>query len=376
MKPTTLFFSLLSALGVSALSALPSFSQTTTIPVTGLVSVSVFASGGTAITYQSVLSSLGTISVSNAQLTSFAPIQVAGLNLSVGDVIGMTGTSTGNINFNAGGSANFSNAPTSLTVIPTRVSGVIPYFGPVNPDQNFDATFNGSVVIPNSSITGGSSGSGGSVPPTVTGVSLNAIPIISGSFSTTEPGEYFNATALTSLGTIIFSSVTGGEVTIPAIGFTSIGISNTSRLPAAGDVFNISDAIASGAIARQPFTKRLPAAGDVFNISDAIASGTIARQPFTNSPLSVTGVIQPLSQPDPNVYLLTVSITGGTIGLPSSLITSLSGGSSNSPISQLIAINDETAKKILNAQPVLEGSRNFLPPSSLANSRIHPGLGR
>jgi len=209
MKPTTLLFSLLSAIGVSAISALPSFAQTTSIPFTGAVSVSVFASGGYAVTYLSVLSSLGTISVTDGQITGVSPVTVAGPNISVGDVVAVTGTSTGSIGFFAGGNANFFNVPTNLTLTAKTVSGVIPYIGPVNTNQNFSADFSGFVVIPNSSIT---------------------------------------------------------------------------------------------------------------------------------------------------------SAIGGT------------ASSANSPISRLISVNEESARRIFNAQPVLESGNNFLPPSRLSSSRIHPDL--
>ena len=130
-----------------------------------------------------------------------------------------------------------------------------------------------------------------------------SVPITGGSFSatnTTGVGTTYNsATALTSLGIINFSSVTQGALTIPAIGFTSIGVSNPSRLPVVGDTVNA---------------------------VNTISSGTISNQSFTNAPLNATGLVQTFSQPAVNVYVLTASISSGTIVLPSSLVSTLSGG--------------------------------------------------
>ena len=89
-----------------------------------------------------------------------------------------------------------------------------------------------------------------------------SVPIIGGSFSgtnTTGVGTTFNnAFALTPLGTVIFTSITGGALTVPATGFTSVGVSNPSRLPVALDVVNINNAISSGTISNQSFSGAPP----------------------------------------------------------------------------------------------------------------------
>lgn len=153
MKPTTVLVSVLSILGASTISAIPSFAQTTSIPFTGTVSLTVFTMGGTAINYTSVLSSVGTIQVANGSLTAITTSLAPLAPIVVGTTADLTGTTTGSVTFNSGGSANFSNAPTQLTLTVTSVSGFIPYLGPVNPDQSLTGNFTGSVAIPTSSIT-------------------------------------------------------------------------------------------------------------------------------------------------------------------------------------------------------------------------------
>lgn len=150
MKPTTLFFSLLSAISVSTLT-LPSLAQTTSIPVSGGFSVVVFATGGINFSYGTVLSSLGPISnISVGQIIG-APLQATGPNVSVGDTLSFAGTSSGDI-ISAGGIASFSDAPTNLIATVTFVSGTIPYSNPPTQNENFEGTFTGSVLIPSSII--------------------------------------------------------------------------------------------------------------------------------------------------------------------------------------------------------------------------------
>ena len=354
MKSFSTLFVLLSAVSAATITALPSFAQTTPIPVTGgsLSITNNLVTGVTSLNSgASMLTSFGPISVSsgtinNANSQAGAVVQNGVLTVSpsredrVGDSFSASGTGSGSLSGNTLNNFNYAITGNISSVVFTPNA---PNVQPLSSQVTF-ALNGGSVSLPTSLVTSLSGG---------TGVSLSTIPLIGGNFSatnTTGVGTIYNsATALTSLGTIVFSSVTGGELTIPAIGFTSIGVSNPSRLPVAGDVVNV---------------------------RDTIASGTIANQSFTGAPLSARGLVQTLSQPASNVYVLTGSITGGSIQLPNSLITSLSGGSFNSPISRLIAVNDESARRIFNAQPVLESGNNFLPPSSLSSSRIHPGLGR
>lgn len=152
-----------------------------------------------------------------------------------------------------------------------------------------------------------------------------------------------SASLLTSFGTI---TLTGGSgaLTIPAINYNS---SNPLNSPT-----------------------RAPAVGDVVNY-DGSTSGIISGQSFTSATTNATGTVTSFSlSPATGTATGTAIVTSGTIALPSSLVSSLP----TSPISSIIASNDETARKIFNNQPVLESGNNFLPPSSLAGSRIHPDL--
>lgn len=173
-------------------------------------------------------------------------------------------------------------------------------------------------------------------PVPITGGNLSASAnLITGILS------YNSASLLTSFGTITLTDGSGA-LTIPAINYNS------------STPFN-------------PPT-RLPAAGDVVNYS-GLTSGIISGQSFVNATTNATGTVTDFSL-SPTTATATASVTSGTINLPSSLVSSLP----TSPISSIIASNDETARKIFNNQPVLESGKNFLPPSSLAGSRIHPDL--
>lgn len=222
-------------------------------------------------------------------------------------------------------------------------------------------------------------------------VNLSAIPSFSqttpvslsgGSFSATNSSttgvtSFNGGTALTSLGTIVFSNVTGGALTIPTIGFNS-----TSPTP----------------------PSRLPIAGDSVNVVNGISSGTLSGQSFTNALLNSTGAVQTFSQSGAN-NTITGSITSGTIQLPSPLVSSLSGtgttgttrttgasgtgtagsifgnsntsgifGSTVGSSSAVTASQTQIVRNIFGLQPVADVEQYFLPPSGLAGSRIHPDL--
>ena len=166
--------------------------------------------------------------------------------------------------------------------------------------------------------------------------------------------SYNSASLLTSFGTITLTGGSG-ELTIPAINYSST-LFNPPTSPT-----------------------RLPAAGDVVNYS-GLTSGIISGQSFTNATTNATGTVTDFSL-SPTTATATASVTSGTIALPSSLVSSLSsttggttGITNNSPISSIIPLNDVDASNLFNSQPVLESGNNFLPPSSLAGSRIHPDL--
>lgn len=177
-------------------------------------------------------------------------------------------------------------------------------------------------------------------PVPITGGNLSASANLTGMLSINS------ASLLTSFGTI---TLTGGSgaLTIPAINYNSSTPFNPPTSPT-----------------------RLPAAGDVVNYS-GLTSGIISGQSFTSATTNATGTVTSFSlSPVTGTATGTAIVTSGTIALPSSLVSSLP----TSPISSIIASNDETARKIFNNQPVLESGNNFLPPSSLAGSRIHPDL--
>jgi len=167
--------------------------------------------------------------------------------------------------------------------------------------------------------------------------------------------SYNSASLLTSFGTITLTGGSG-ELTIPAINYNSSTPFNPPTSPT-----------------------RLPAAGDVVNYS-GLTSGIISGQSFTSATTNATGTVTDFSL-SPTTATATASVTSGTIALPSSLVSSLSsttggttGITNNSPISSIIPLNDVDASNLFNSQPVLESGNNFLPPSSLAGSRIHPDL--
>lgn len=164
--------------------------------------------------------------------------------------------------------------------------------------------------------------------------------------------SYDSASLLTSFGTITLTAGSGA-LTIPAINYDS------------STPFN-------------PPT-RLPAVGDDVNYS-GLTNGIISGQSFVNAPTNGTGTVTSFSL-SLTTATATASVTSGTIALPSSLVSSLSsttggttGITNNSPISSIIPLNDVDASNLFNSQPVLESGKNFLPPSSLAGSRIHPDL--
>lgn len=116
--------------------------------------------------------------------------------------------------------------------------------------------------------------------------------------------------------------------------------------------------------------------GDSFTAS-GIASGSLSGNTLNNFNYAVTGTISSITFNPPVSSQVNFALNGGNVSLPSSLVSSLSGttgGTNNSPISSIIPLNDVDASNLFNSQPVLESGKNFLPPSSLAGSRIHPDL--
>jgi hypothetical protein len=366
MKSFSTLFILISAVSATTITALPSFAQTTPIPVTGgsLSITNNFVTGVTSLNSgASILTSFGPISVSsgtinNANSQAGAVIQNGVLTAppsrpdQVGDSFSASGTGSGALLGNTLNNFNYAITGNISSLVFTPSGNV----QPVSSQVTF-ALNGGSVSLPTSLV---GSLSGGTTGGTTTG-GTTSVPLTGGIFSatnTTGVGTTYNsATALTSLGTINFTSVTGGALTIPAIGFTSVGVSNPSRFPVAGDVVNV---------------------------NNTISSGTISNQSFTNAPLNGTGLVQTFSQTASNVFVLTGSISSGTIGLPSSLVTSLSsntgsttggntGGTTTSIPSNLVA-SVQNARNILNIQSIPDVAKPFLPTSSLAGSRIHPDL--
>ena len=184
-------------------------------------------------------------------------------------------------------------------------------------------------------------------PVPITGGNLSASANLTGILSINS------ASLLTSFGTITLTDGSGA-LTIPAINYNSSTPFNPPTSPT-----------------------RLPAAGDVVNYS-GLTSGIISGQSFTSATTNATGTVTSFSLSlATGTATGTAIVTSGTIALPSSLVSSLSGttgGTNNSPISSIIPLNDVDASNLFNSQPVLESGNNFLPPSSLAGSRIHPDL--
>ena len=198
-----------------------------------------------------------------------------------------------------------------------------------------------------------------------TPVSLSGGNFSATSSSTTGVTSFNSGTALTSFGTIVFTNVTGGALTIPTIGFNST-------------------------ISTPP--SRLPIAGDSVNVVNASSSGTLSGLSFTNALLNSTGAVQTFSQSGTN-NTITGSLSSGTIQLPSSLVSSLSGSSTTSSsttissttssgtngvifgsTSTLTSSQTQIVRNVLGLQPVADVEQYFLPPSGLAGSRIHPDL--
>ena len=198
-----------------------------------------------------------------------------------------------------------------------------------------------------------------------TSVSISGGNFSATTSSTTGVTSFNGGTALTSFGTIVFSNVTGGALTIPTIGFSSISPTPPTRLPIAGDSVNV---------------------------VNGSSSGTLSGQSFTNALLNSTGAVQTFSQSGAN-NTITGSITSGTILLPSPLVSGLSGtgttgtgttgaifgttgifGSTGGSSSTVTESNKQLARNILGLQPVPDVEQYFLPPSGLASSRIHPDV--
>ena len=115
------------------------------------------------------------------------------------------------------------------------------------------------------------------------------VPITGGNFNATVTSgvtTFNSGTALTSLGTITFSSVTGGTTTAP-----------------------------SGVVVGNPTI-----------LSNGISSGSIGSpsQTFTNAPLNLTGTISSVANPSVNILNVGAVVNSGNIVLPNSLVSSLS----------------------------------------------------
>ena len=171
------------------------------------------------------------------------------------------------------------------------------------------------------------------------------VPITGGTFNVivnqnkTPTLVSFNAgTALTPLGPIVFSSISNIAIDFP---------------------FGLTD--------DQPIA-----------FAAMSSTGTISGQSFTNAPLNLTGIISTAFLIFPSTTLVNTTVTSGTISLSTKLVASLTPTPTSlippNNISKLVA-DAKSARGILDIQSVPDvEQQEFLPPSGLAGSRIHPDL--
>jgi hypothetical protein len=156
-----LAFGLPLAAAIATISSGAAFAQTTSIPVSGTVSGTVFTTGIVSLNSYSLLSPVGTVSGTAGTITSVTtPLGVPISTLTVGLTGNVVGTTTGGVVFNDGKTASFVAAPTTVnaTVLsisaPTNLAinsitlGALPLA-----DTNVSLTINsGNISIPTSSI--------------------------------------------------------------------------------------------------------------------------------------------------------------------------------------------------------------------------------
>jgi hypothetical protein len=177
------------------------------------------------------------------------------------------------------------------------------------------------------------------------------VQISGGSFTATVNSgvtTFNSGSALTAIGTINFSSVTGGTTTASS-----------------------------------------PTVGTPVNLANGISNGSIGSpsQSFTNAPLNISGTISSVSNTAPNVFNVGANVNSGNIVLPSSLVSSLSPSTPSTPstasfgttgslfgTTSLSASDTQVARNIFAILPTIQVEKPFDNISSLSKSRIHPGL--
>ena len=151
-----LSFRLPLAAAIATISTGAAFAQTTSIPVSGTVSGTVFTTGIVSLNSYSLLSPVGTVSGTAGTITSVTtPLGVPISTLTVGLTGNVVGTTTGGVVFNDGKTASFVAAPTTVnaTVLSISPGASLSLIAPPLVDTNVSLTINsGNISIPTSSI--------------------------------------------------------------------------------------------------------------------------------------------------------------------------------------------------------------------------------
>ncbi len=151
-----LSFGLPLAAAIATISTGAAFAQTTSIPVSGTVSGTVFTTGIVSLNSYSLLSPVGTVSGTAGTITSVTtPLGVPISTLTVGLTGNVVGTTTGGVVFNDGKTASFVAAPTTVnaTVLSISPGASLSLIAPPLVDTNVSLTINsGNISIPTSSI--------------------------------------------------------------------------------------------------------------------------------------------------------------------------------------------------------------------------------
>jgi len=163
------------AAAISTISSGAAFAQVVNFPIVGVASLTV-TNGRYSINRGSVLTPLGTLVLTNYNVVS-GNINVVNINslsdisknipkdITVGTTFGVTGTTTGKVNFNNGAKASFVDAPSTIGVTVKSISS------PTNPAINslsltafplartdIGVSISGNIAIPTSSIVGSTIG--------------------------------------------------------------------------------------------------------------------------------------------------------------------------------------------------------------------------
>jgi hypothetical protein len=381
MKSFSTLFVLLGAVSATTITALPSFAQTTPVAVTG---------GSLAIT-NNLLTGVVSINSGANILTSVGPISI-----SSGTITNAT-TQAGTVVQNG-----------MITDVPSRADQV---------GDSFDASGTASGALSGNTLNNVNYVLTGTISSLVFSPSGNVQPTSSQVDFALNGGSFSLPTALVnSLSGTTAVPVTGGSLSVADDRTGVLSLNPTSILTSVGTISISSGTVTNGRSQNggvlengivTVFPSRSDAIGDSASIG-GVATGTLSGRLFSDANYAVTGTISGFTGLDLPVRTTNFSLNGGSISLPTSLVSSLSGsigtgsiGTANNipPIASSLQLFINTlnrpltdrelqfVREILSSQPTppqsnRARSNNIAPPgarvssdiiSSLGNSRI--GLG-